>query len=434
MKKLLRIGKAIVIVSLLVASGSINAQPYPISLGEDFNTAWNTSTFPTGWIDSNLSHCPNNGPGTYFRTPGHQLGGWTLGPDSPATATLHGAFNILPFDATDGFLYSRADSAIGAGPNFAWQFEPFTVIDNWVFSPVDSISSTTKLWYYMTTDPAVGSPVHANGYLDSLNVYYSTSGASTDTANFKPFPHAYVAPPFTAPWIEVHDSLNATLVPTPSAGRIAFRHHIIGNINGANAWFIGIDNIIMNTWPVPVTLSNLSCKADKNNNVNLYWETQSENNTDYFIVERSVDGRNFKQLGKVKAAGNSSLKHEYSYQDVTASTAGYSQVMYRLRQVDVNSHYGITNVVVATLTSTGVSNMVLPFLAGNTLKVRFMSGDAGNADIVVLNANGQKVAETKQQVSEGLNIADIDFSGMASGIYIVRVSNNKETLINRFVK
>lgn len=426
---MLRIGKAIVTVSLLLASGLINAQPYPITITEDFNNAWNTSTFPTGWVDSNLSHS-TLAAGPYFRSGGHQLGGWALGPDSPATAGLHGAFNILPFDATDGFLYSRADSAMGIGPNFVYQYDSFTVIDNWVFLPVDSISQTTKIWYYTTTDPGL----IVNNYLDSLNVYFNSTDTTMDTTKYRPFPNAFKAPQFPSPWIEVHDSLNATLVPTPKIGRIAFRHHVVGNVNGALSWFIGIDNVIINTWPVPVTLNNLSCKADKNNNVNVYWETESENNTDYFIVERSIDGRNFTQIGKVKAVGNSSTKHEYSYQDVTASTAGYNKVMYRLRQVDVNGHYGITPVVEATLTNTGVSNMVMPFLAGNTLKVRFVSGAAGDAEIVVLNANGQKVAEAKQQVAEGMNIADIDFGGMASGIYIVKVSNNKETLINRFVK
>jgi len=431
MKKLLRIGKAIVTVSLLLVSSMVKAQPYPIQILEDFNSAYATNTFPTGWIDSNFSHTYYPQLNVYnFRSPGHQLGGWALGPDSPATGSLHGNLNVVPFDATDGFLYSRADSAMGFGPNGFYQFDSFAVVDNWVYLPVDSISQTTKIWFWTSTDPGLIN----NNYLDSLQVYYNVTDTSTDTSKYKPWPGMFQAFQYPQVWTQFHDSLNVSLVPTPTIGRIAFRHHVKGDINGALSWFVAIDGIIVNTFPVPISLTDLACKADKNNNVNVYWATESENNTDYFVVERSVDGRNFKQLGIVKAVGNSAVKHDYSFEDVTASNAGCNKVMYRLRQVDKNGHFGITSVVEAMLSNTGVSNMVQPYLAGNTLKVRYMVGQAGNTEIVVMNANGQKVAEVKQTASEGLNVADIDFSGMASGIYVVRVSNDKETMINRFVK
>jgi len=431
MKKLLRIGKAMVTVSLLFAASLADAQPHPMVLSENFDAAYAANTMPAGWVDSNLSHCyiPNTA-NFYYRTAGHQVGGWALGPDSPATGALHGYANVVPFDNTDGFLYSRADSAMGPGPQFLFQYDSFTVIDNWVFLPVDSFSQTTQLKFWTSTDPGLV----ANNYLDSVQVYYNITDTSRDTSKYVKFPGLHQAPPYPQAWTYFYDSLNVGLVPTPTVGRIAFRHHVKGDINGALSWFVAIDAIDFNTWPLPITLANINCLADKNNNVNIYWETESENNNDYFIVERSVDGRNFKQLGKVKAVGNSTTVQNYSFQDVTAASAGYNKVMYRLRQVDVNGKYGYSPVVNATLTSTGVSNMVLPFLSGSTLRVRFISSDAGNADIVVLNSNGQKVSEMKQNVSEGLNIADQDFGSMPAGIYTVRVSTNKETMINRFVK
>ena len=431
MKKMLRISMAMVIVTLLLATNRVMAQPYPVYTNENFNDAWNTSTFPAGFVDSNLSHCfiPTT-TNFYYRTAGHQLGGWALGPDSPATGTLHGYADLSPFDTTDGFLYSRADSAMGVGPQGLFQYDSFTVIDNWVFLPVDSISNTTELGFQTTTDPGLIN----NNYLDSLQVYYNIIDTSMDTSKFVPWPSLNQGPAFPQFWTHKYGQLNIILVPTPRIGRVAFRHHVKGNINGANSWFIAIDDIFFDTYPMPISLADINCKADKNNNVNVYWETESENNNDYFMVERSVDGKNFKQLGKVKAVGNSSTKHGYSFQDVTASTAGYNKVIYRVRQVDVNGKFGFSPIVEAMLTSTGVSNMVYPFMSGSTLSVRFVTGEAGNADIVVLNSNGQKVSEVKQDVTEGLNVVNQDFSSMAAGIYIVRVTCNKETLINRFVK
>ncbi|OJW84928.1 MAG: hypothetical protein BGO69_10310 [Bacteroidetes bacterium 46-16] len=433
MKNVLQIRKLIIVALLLITVGKkVEAQPWPTLVLEDFGPAWITNTMPEGWIDSNLSRSHYPVLNTYnFRTPGHQVGGWALGPDSPATGELHGYANIAPFDATDGFLYSRADSAMGPGLNFLYQYDSFTVIDNWVFLPVDSISDNTHMSFYTSTDPGL----IANNYLDSLQVYYNITDTSTDTSKFVRWTGFHQAPQYPQSWTYKYDSLNL-LVPanTHTIGRVAFRHHVVGDQQGAVSWFVAIDDINLNTYPLPMSLVSLYCTPDKDNNVNVYWETASENNNAYFIVERTVDGKNFKQLGKVKAAGNSTVKQNYSFQDVTAASAGYNKVMYRLKQVDANGKYGYSQVVTATLTSTGVSNMLNPYLSGNTLHINFMTADAGMVGIQVLNSNGQKVAEMKKETAEGLNIATMDFSSMPSGIYIVRVSGKTETLINRFVK
>lgn len=429
MKNLLLIRKLLVAVLLLMVAGNVKAQPYPVYTLENFNDAYVNATWPSGWIDSNLSRVYDSVNMVFnYRTPGHQIGGWAIGPDTPATESIHGYGNITEFDGTDGFLYSRADSAMG--PPF-FQFLPYTIIDNWVFLPVDSISDNTKIDFETTTDPGLIN----NTYLDSLQVYYNINDTTTNISQFVKWTGCNQPPAFPNTWTHIQDSMNNILAPnTHTRGRIAFRHHVVGDINGALSRIIAIDDVNINTYPLEVSLVNLYCKADKDNNVNLYWETASENNCAYFIVERTVDGKNFKQVGKVNAKGNSTVKQSYSFQDVTAASAGYNKVMYRLRQVATNNRYGYSSLVQATLTSTGVSNMVNPCLVGNTLYIRFMAGDASTADIQILNSNGQKISEIKQQTAEGLNIATQDFSGMPSGIYIVRVSYNNETLINRFVK
>ncbi len=430
MKNLLLIRKLIVAVLLLMVAGNVKAQPYPVYTLENFNDAYVNATWPTGWIDSNLSRSYDPNSMVYtFRTPGHQIGGWAIGPDTPATESIHGYANNIEFDGSDGFLYSRGDSAMNDVIPF--QYAPYTTIDNWVFLPIDSISDNTKIEFQTTTDPGLIN----NTYLDSLQVYYNITDNSTDTSKFVKWTGCNQPPAFPNTWTLIQDSMNNILAPnTHVAGRIAFRHHVVGDVNGALSRIIAIDNVNINTYPLQVSLMNLYCKADKDNNVNLYWSTASENNCAYFIVERTVDGKNFKQIGKVNAVGNSTVKQNYSFQDVTAASAGYNKVMYRLRQVDANNRYGYSPLVQASLTSTGVSNMVNPCLVGNTLYIRFMAGDASTADIQILNSNGQKISEIKQQTAEGLNIATQDFSSMPSGIYIVRVSYNNETLINRFVK
>jgi hypothetical protein len=70
-------------------------------------------------------------------------------------------------------------------------------------------------------------------------------------------------------------------------------------------------------------------------NVLLRWSTASEENSDYFTIERSVDGENFTVIGQVKAGGSSQSLLEYEFVDVNAFTT-QQFFYYRLKEVDVD--------------------------------------------------------------------------------------------------
>lgn len=65
--------------------------------------------------------------------------------------------------------------------------------------------------------------------------------------------------------------------------------------------------------------------------VNLYWSTSSEENNDYFTVERSSDAVNYSQIAFVDGNGTTSATHYYNYQDVPQLDGMY---YYRLYQTD----------------------------------------------------------------------------------------------------
>lgn len=96
------------------------------------------------------------------------------------------------------------------------------------------------------------------------------------------------------------------------------------------------------TNPLPVTLTGFTCGFNSNNIPELHWETESETNNDYFIVERSLNGLSFESLGKpINGAGTSKEKHRYSFTDATAP-AGI--IYYRLKQVDFDGSTSYTEI------------------------------------------------------------------------------------------
>ena len=87
------------------------------------------------------------------------------------------------------------------------------------------------------------------------------------------------------------------------------------------------------TAPLPVDLTYFKAEVNAQEEVVLKWETRNEINSDYFRIERSVDGRQFEALKEVAAHGNSTTLKQYTSLD-PEPFIGTSY--YRLKQFDLD--------------------------------------------------------------------------------------------------
>ena len=88
---------------------------------------------------------------------------------------------------------------------------------------------------------------------------------------------------------------------------------------------------------MPVNLMNFTAKLDKKNVV-LSWATSDEKNFNHFMLERSIDGKEFKPTAMIFADDNFQLQKEYGYKDALNNiTKGI--VYYRLKMVDVDGKF-----------------------------------------------------------------------------------------------
>ncbi|UTW61897.1 hypothetical protein KFE98_18065 [bacterium SCSIO 12741] len=92
--------------------------------------------------------------------------------------------------------------------------------------------------------------------------------------------------------------------------------------------------------PLPVELGEFQIQ-NREDQVDLYWNTWSEINSDYFSVERSADKDQWKEIGQVGAAGFSSDFKEYEFSDYDPLT-GHSY--YRLKQIDFDGQYEYSSI------------------------------------------------------------------------------------------
>lgn len=81
-----------------------------------------------------------------------------------------------------------------------------------------------------------------------------------------------------------------------------------------------------------VELSDFSCQKEERS-IEIKWRTESEVNSDYFVLEKSEDGVQFHPFIQTKAQGNTSLPTDYIISDnIPVNGVNY----YRLTEVDVD--------------------------------------------------------------------------------------------------
>ncbi|MBI4944861.1 MAG: T9SS type A sorting domain-containing protein [Bacteroidetes bacterium] len=185
--------------------------------------------------------------------------------------------------------------------------------------------------------------------------------------------------------------------------------------------------------PLPVEMMSFTavCSDGK---AKLAWSTASESNNDYFTVERSKEAAGgssslqWEQIGTVKGIGNSSTTTEYTFVDEQLlSPVGEGQGVryYRLKQTDYNGSSNYSNIV--SFNKNNCSMSVYPNPFDKTIYVS--SGTAVNALFRIVNVLGQEVCARNIIIpGDGTSLA-IDLPSLASGMYIVRISDTDNSTL-----
>ena len=179
--------------------------------------------------------------------------------------------------------------------------------------------------------------------------------------------------------------------------------------------------------PLPVTFVAFT-GHQVGNTVVLDWATASENDNNYFEIERSTDGVNYVTIGYVDGAGNSSSLLGYQFAD---NAPEQGQLYYRLSQVDFDGNREYADKVVAVLyTGSEIENLtIVPNPTDGLFKVS-ASGSMAGGRIELLSQSGQVVRIVDVDSFD----ATIDISDMPSGIYILRFVTDTKVLQQKVVK
>jgi hypothetical protein len=192
--------------------------------------------------------------------------------------------------------------------------------------------------------------------------------------------------------------------PSGTSGAVTFSNFHSAVITGGQAPWGGL-NVLL-----PVTLTHFTARA-QGEAVHLSWGTSMEQDNDYFAVERSGDGRSFRELGRVAGAGTTVLLQAYEWVD-RAPLPGWNY--YRLRQVDFDGSFEYHPVAAVAFKGAEQPWQAFPNPARERLYLRGSPEGAGR--FALFNAFGQELrAWPAAAAAEGLGI-----EGLPPGWYHLR--------------
>jgi len=210
--------------------------------------------------------------------------------------------------------------------------------------------------------------------------------------------------------------------------------HVVGvrSMDEKGAW--GMDNTYTFTGgTLPVEMLDFNVLAE-NDDVKVYWRTVVEINSKQFIIERSVDGVKFDDIGTVAAAGYSNGLISYSFTDVNAMQYTGSTLFYRLKQVDNDSRFTVSPVRKIKMGGSA-NNLKLQVNPVSTqADLIYTAAENGKLTIQLITGAGQLITTRQVTVTTGINYITLNTSAIASGIYIVQAVSAKDRQTVRMMK
>ncbi|MDI3544931.1 MAG: hypothetical protein PWP68_348 [Rikenellaceae bacterium] len=237
------------------------------------------------------------------------------------------------------------------------------------------------------------------------------------------------APPGTYSWVpdafDVFQGFSTALgTAEPANNRVTNVVPPAGYQGGFYTWIL-----VDKAHPLPVTLLyfKVYCVGKY---VALKWETASEINCDYYLVERSSDGISWEPVAYIQGAGNSNEVSTYSWADNYDSKG--TALYYRLTQFDYDGEYQVLGIQ-SILCNAAADDSWITINTDifNNILINFTATEGEPYEIKVFNLLGELMYFQSGNVANSIEQFVIPTYGWASSIYLVDV---RSSLVNKTQK
>jgi hypothetical protein len=189
--------------------------------------------------------------------------------------------------------------------------------------------------------------------------------------------------------------------------------------------------------PLPITWLYFEGQL-KGKNVMLDWATATEQNAKSFIVERSLNGRQFSEIGTVEAKGNTGTTNKYLYADVNATDLHTKTIYYRLRQLDQNGSFTYSKVVAIPLKQ-GAPDIIVnaypnPFTQSITLQVIAVTATDQTDKAELYSMEGKLLYQRRIEQKGSATVVMDDLPSLTPGVYLLKTSVNGKMYTMKMIR
>jgi hypothetical protein len=172
---------------------------------------------------------------------------------------------------------------------------------------------------------------------------------------------------------------------------------------------------------LPLELKSFSGKIVGSAN-RLEWTTLTERNVAWHLVERSLNGADWAEVGRKPGLLSATTPTHYALDDLRP----FSKTYYRLRSVDADGKEAVSPVIVLTrpVDAFGIAS-VSPSPTSGQLNVRFEVPDEQNLTLRITDLAGRAVRTQNVDAQRGTNQTALSLGGLPAGIYLLHLLGEK---------
>ena len=359
-------------------------------------------------------------------------------------------------------LLSGTNGQVGAVYNFA-NVAPgldarVTVIDILAGATLYNIDDTTGIGYYDAFQPYVGAAPNDSSYID-WRITFKKAGTNTDTmlpclavtgvdvdgdaSALKEFieaatPGSFAVDPFTNLNVSFDGVRSKAISPIANVALIDTNHREAmfqmnftnittldyrnGSITTGGAQIrqtcIYFKSFFQSYFLLPARLLSFTANSSKQT-VELKWSATDENNLKHYTIQKSEDGKTWKNIGNIKALSQN-YTNNYTLNDFSDLTG---RTYYRLMQVSINgsaAYSSIVNINASSNTPEFTNNTVFT----NNVKIKGVFDRNAEYKASIYSINGRMVTQKTYRSHPGTNLMVIDMPSTSSGVYVLSIKNN----------
>lgn len=182
--------------------------------------------------------------------------------------------------------------------------------------------------------------------------------------------------------------------------------------------------------PLPVTLVDFNGKRLPDAVV-LDWQTASEFNNSHFEVMRSVDGSEFKAIGRVEGKGTISSLSEYTFTDADILVSESNTLCYRLKQVDFDGSSELSKAVCLAKDDIRLEVVIGPNPFTNNLELTIDPWSSFDYSLEMFDLDGNQMYTVHQLKSEN----KLNMSSLPAGVYLAAIKRDGVTIrVEKLIK